>query len=243
MNPEGKVAFVTGGSSGLGAAVVESLLAFGSKVMVMDIQEPQPEVSCAYFKGDITQEEDVSNAVQETIRLFGAIHINVNCAGIAPAKKILGKHGLHDLATFKKTIDINLSGSFLSMAFCAEQMQKNLEEEKGVIIHTASAAAFEGQIGQTAYAASKGAIASMILPAARELASHGIRVNAIAPGVFQTPLFNNLPPQAVESLGKLVPFPSRLGKPSEFASFVLHIISNQMLNGAVLRIDGALRMN
>lgn len=244
MNLSQKVAVVSGGSSGLGEAVVHSFINLGCKVAILDIQAPKKEHNNQlYIKTDIRSEEAVARAIELTETTFGGIHYNVNCAGIAPAKKLLGKKGLHDLDSFSRTIAINLTGSFNVLKACAQSMAKNDLEENGVIINTASAAAYEGQIGQVAYAASKGGIVSMILPLARELAFHHIRVNAIAPGLFKTPLFDGLPPDAISSLEKQVPFPSRLGMPKEFADLVISIINNKMINGTVLRLDGALRMN
>jgi 3-hydroxyacyl-CoA dehydrogenase / 3-hydroxy-2-methylbutyryl-CoA dehydrogenase len=244
MNLSEKVGLVSGGSSGLGAAVVEMLLTQGCKIAILDIQSPKTtDSSIHYIKTDIRNEEEVQSAVNEVFSKFGAIHFNINCAGIATAKKVLGRKGLHDLASFSNTIAVNLVGTFNVLKACAEKMASNAISENGIIINTASAAAYEGQIGQAAYAASKGGIVSMTLPLAREMAQHKIRVNAIAPGLFKTPLFDGLPPEAIASLEKQVPFPARLGMPAEFAQLVLSIIENKMINGSVLRIDGALRMN
>jgi NAD(P)-dependent dehydrogenase (short-subunit alcohol dehydrogenase family) len=244
MNLSKKIGLVSGGSSGLGAAVVELLLSKGCKVAVLDIQNPKISNESLFFiQTDIRNESAVQNAVDQVVQKFGSIHLNINCAGIATAKKVLGRKGVHDLDSFTNTIAVNLIGTFNVLKACAAKMALNNMYENGIIINTASAAAYEGQIGQAAYAASKGGIVSMTLPIAREFASLKIRVNAIAPGLFKTPLFDGLPPDAIASLEKQVPFPSRLGHPEEFAQLVLNIIENKMINGTVLRIDGALRMN
>ncbi|SOE19805.1 NAD(P)-dependent dehydrogenase, short-chain alcohol dehydrogenase family [Spirosomataceae bacterium TFI 002] len=244
MNLSEKIGLVSGGSSGLGAAVVEMLLSKGCKVAILDIQAPRKSSdSVLYIETDIRNEVAVVKAIEQVIEKYGNIHFNINCAGIATAKKVLGRKGIHDLESFANTIAINLSGTFNVLKACADKMSQNDLDENGVIINTASAAAYEGQIGQAAYAASKGGIVAMTLPIAREFSTHKIRVNAIAPGLFKTPLFDGLPPEAIASLEKQVPFPSRLGEPKEFAQLVLSIIENKMINGTVLRIDGALRMN
>jgi NAD(P)-dependent dehydrogenase (short-subunit alcohol dehydrogenase family) len=198
-----------------------------------------------FVKTDVTDEHSVKNAVDTALKTFGGVQIAVQCAGIAIAEKLLGKNGPHGLASFSKVIGVNLVGTFNVIRLAAEAMarnQPNAVGERGVIVSTASIAAFEGQIGQVAYSASKGGVAAMTLPLARELARSGIRVMAVAPGIFDTPLLAGLPEPARVSLGEQVPFPSRLGKPAEFAALVRHIIENEMLNGEVIRLDGALRM-
>lgn len=198
-----------------------------------------------FAKTDVTDEAAVQGAIYKTMEAFGTINIAINCAGCTTPMKVLSKKGPMPLATFNRTIQINLVGTFNVIRLVVEQMVKNAPDadgEKGVIINTASVAAFDGQIGQADYSASKGGIVAMTLPIARECADYGIRVMTIAPGLFDTPLLHNLPEAARESLGKMVPFPQRLGKPAEFASLVRHIIENRMLNGEVIRLDGAIRM-
>lgn len=243
MNLENKHIVVSGGSSGLGLAVVNLCLNKGCKVSILDLEQAKGQKDVCFQKVDVRSENEVRSAIKLVVAKNGPIHINVNCAGVATASKLIGRKGLHTLDLFQKVIDINLVGTFNMIRCCAEQMVKNPESEKGVIINTSSAAATEGQIGQAAYAASKGGINSMTLPLAREMATMGIRVNAIAPGLFHTPLFEGLKPEAIDSLASQVPFPKRLGKPSEFAHLVVSIIENEMINGSVIRLDGALRMN
>ncbi len=256
MDFNNKTALVTGGASGLGEATVRRLAAAGCNVWIADIQQEKGKKlakqlgSKAGFRmTDVTSEQEVQAAIDETLVTFGGLHITVNCAGIVAGSKTIGKtggvYGPHSLDLFSKVIGINLIGTFNVMRLAAFAMQSNVpdeEGERGVIINTSSVAAFEGQIGQVAYAASKGAIASMTLPAARDLASSGIRVVSIAPGLFETPLLQNLPEEVKLSLGQQVPFPSRLGKPGEYADLVAAIIGNPMLNGEVIRLDGAIRM-
>lgn len=199
-----------------------------------------------FIQTDTTDEDDVKAAIETGQEHFGAIHGLVNCAGIGPAERVLGRQGIHRLASFSKTIQVNLIGCFNMLRLTAPVMAKNEageSGERGVIINTASIAAFDGQIGQAAYAASKGGIVAMTLPIARELARFGIRVLTIAPGIFETPMLENLPPEVKTSLGEQVPFPSRLGRPAEFASLVKQMIENQMLNGEVVRLDGSIRMS
>lgn len=201
--------------------------------------------SALFVKTDITKEEEVITALDLGTAKFGAIHGLINCAGLGPAMRILGKNGVHDLAFFQKIIQVNLIGSFNTLRLAADRMQHNTpgdEGERGVIINTASVAAFEGQIGQAAYSASKGGIVAMTLPIARELARTGIRVMAIAPGIFETPLLAAYTQEVRDSLGAQIPFPPRLGKPAEYARLVKHILENPMLNGEVIRLDGAIRM-
>ncbi|WP_202368119.1 SDR family NAD(P)-dependent oxidoreductase [Pseudomonas sp. MWU318] len=250
MQIENKVFIVTGGASGLGAATAELLVNAGAKVMLVDMNAEavaaQAQRLGAYsVVADISNEVAAEAAVQATLKAFGSLNGLVNCAGIVRGEKILGKNGPHALSSFAQVINVNLIGSFnmlrLAAAAIAES-EANADGERGVIINTASVAAFDGQIGQAAYSASKGAIASLTLPAARELARFGIRVMTIAPGIFETPMMAGMTPEVRESLAAGVPFPPRLGKPAEYAALVRHIIENSMLNGEVIRLDGALRM-
>lgn len=252
MNIENKVFIITGGASGLGRATAEALLSKGGKVCLIDIKTEEgndlasekPE-SVLFQKADVRSEEEVQKAVNETLKKFGQIDGLVNCAGIGPPKRVVGKEGPHPLDFFKNVVDINLTGTFNCIRLAVNEIQHNKpgeSGERGVVINTASVAAFDGQIGQAAYSASKGGIVSMTLPIAREFARMGVRVNTIAPGIFETPLLAGLSPEVQESLGQQVPFPSRLGKPSEYARLALHIIENQMLNGETIRLDGAIRM-
>jgi NAD(P)-dependent dehydrogenase (short-subunit alcohol dehydrogenase family) len=244
--------FVTGAASGLGLATAEMVIAQGGQVLLVDINaeagalaENKLGPKAKFVATDVSDEASVKNALAEGLKHFGRFDGVVNCAGIGPAERVLGRNGIHSLASFSKVIQINLIGAFNVIRLLAEHMQCNPageSGERGVIINTASVAAFEGQIGQTAYAASKGGIVAMTLPLAREFARVGIRVMTIAPGIFETPLLANLPEEARVSLGQQVPFPSRLGQASEFAALVQHIIENQMLNGTVIRLDGAIRM-
>jgi NAD(P)-dependent dehydrogenase (short-subunit alcohol dehydrogenase family) len=252
MNVSGSTVLVSGGSSGLGGACVLLLAESGANVVIADVNQQAGEKAAAesgprvrFVKTDVTDEASVKNAVDTAVKTFGALHISVQCAGIAVAEKLLGKTGPHSLASFSKVITVNLIGTFNVIRLAAEAMlrnEPNAAGERGVIVSTASIAAFEGQIGQVAYAASKGGVAAMTLPVARELARSGIRVMAVAPGIFDTPLLAGLPEPARVSLGQQVPFPSRLGRPPEFAALVRHIIENEMLNGEVIRLDGAMRM-
>ncbi|SEK81730.1 NAD(P)-dependent dehydrogenase, short-chain alcohol dehydrogenase family [Pseudomonas sp. NFIX51] len=250
MHIENKVFLVSGGASGLGAATAQMLVKAGAQVMLVDlnveaVQAQAQLLGCRSTVADITDEAAAEAAVQATLKAFGGLHGLVNCAGIVRGEKILGKHGPHALASFSQVINVNLIGSFNLMRLAAAAIaegEPNADGERGVIINTASAAAFDGQIGQAAYAASKGAIASLTLPAARELARFGIRVMTIAPGIFETPMMAGMSDEVRASLAAGVPFPPRLGKPDEYAALVGHIISNSMLNGEVIRLDGALRM-
>ncbi|AZD29693.1 SDR family NAD(P)-dependent oxidoreductase [Pseudomonas chlororaphis] len=250
MHIENKVFLVSGGASGLGAATAQMLVKAGAQVMLVDlnaeaVQAQAQQLGCRSTVADITDEAAAEAAVQATLKAFGSLHGLVNCAGIVRGEKILGKHGPHALASFSQVINVNLIGSFNLMRLAAAAIadsEPNADGERGVIINTASAAAFDGQIGQAAYAASKGAIASLTLPAARELARFGIRVMTIAPGIFETPMMAGMSDEVRASLAAGVPFPPRLGKPEEYAALVGHIISNSMLNGEVIRLDGALRM-
>ena len=243
MQIEGKTFLVAGGGSGLGAATVGMLAASGARVVVADLKGEAPEGG-RFVETDVTDEDSVRAAVEEALEA-GELRGAVNCAGVASAEKVLGREGPHALDSFAQVVQINLVGTFNVIRLAAEAMAQNdpLENgERGVIVNTASVAAFDGQIGQVAYAASKGGVVSLTLPVARELANHGIRVMTIAPGIFDTPMMAGLPEAARESLGKQVPFPSRLGEPEEYAALVKHIIENGMLNGEVIRLDGAIRM-
>jgi NAD(P)-dependent dehydrogenase (short-subunit alcohol dehydrogenase family) len=252
MNIQGKSALVTGGASGLGAATVRMLAERGAKVLIVDVNEKSGQElaqelgsAVAFIKTDVTNPGHVRAAVAEATGKFGGLHILVTTAGIGVAEKLLGKNGLHDLDKFVRVLQVNLIGTFDVIRHAAELMSRNQPDEdggRGVIITTASVAAYEGQIGQAAYSASKGGIVGMTLPLARELARHGIRVVTIAPGIFLTPLLGTLPEAALASLGEQVPFPKRLGQPAEYAALAGHIIENNMINGETIRIDGAIRM-
>lgn len=251
MQLTGKTFLITGGSSGLGAAVVREFAAHGANAVILDINEPREAASgdaaarVRFAKTDVSNADQVQAAVDLAVREFGALDGAVNCAGIATAERIIGREGPQPLDHFAKVITVNLIGSFNVMRLAAAQMLKQDAapgQDRGVIISTASVAAYDGQIGQASYAASKGGIVGLTLPAAREFAQHQIRVVSIAPGIFDTPLLAGLPEAARESLGKQVPFPSRLGDPAEYAFLARHIVENQMLNGEVIRLDGAIRM-
>ncbi len=252
MDVSDKTFLISGGASGLGAACARTLVGVGGKVLIADLNRDTGERLAAalgqqarFQQTDVTDEASVRAAVQAAMDRFGALSGAIQCAGIAVAERLLGKSGPHPLAAFSKVIQVNLIGTFNVLRLAAEAIARNEPTpsgERGVIINTASVAAFEGQIGQAAYAASKGGVVSLTLPAARELARHGIRVVAVAPGIFDTPLLAGLPEPARQSLGQQVPFPSRLGRPEEFAALVRHIVENEMLNGTVIRLDGALRM-
>jgi NAD(P)-dependent dehydrogenase (short-subunit alcohol dehydrogenase family) len=243
---------VTGGSSGLGAACVRTLAGGGGNVIVADLNRAGGEALAAelgpkvrFVATDVTDEASTQNAINAATTSFRGLHGLINCAGIGLADKVLGKSGPHALAAFNKVIQINLVGTFNATRLAAAVMSQaspSAAGERGVIVNTASVAAFDGQIGQAAYSASKGGIVGMTLPIARELARYGIRVMTIAPGIFDTPLLAGLPEPARISLGQQVPFPSRLGRPDEFAALVRHIVENEMLNGEVIRLDGAMRM-
>ncbi|MCD8540960.1 MAG: 3-hydroxyacyl-CoA dehydrogenase [Leadbetterella sp.] len=252
MQIQGNTFFISGGASGLGEATARMIVENGGNAVIADLNTTAGETleselgsSVLFVKTDITNEEEVTEALTRGTARFGTFHGLVNCAGLGPARRILGKNGVHDLAFFQKIIQVNLVGSFNTLRLAADKMQHNPpneEGERGVIINTASVAAFEGQIGQVAYSASKGGIVAMTLPVARELARTGIRVMAIAPGIFETPLLAAYTQEVRDSLGAQVPFPPRLGKPSEYARLVKHILENPMLNGEVIRLDGAIRM-
>lgn len=250
MHIKGTAAIVTGGASGLGGAAAERLAAAGAKVTIFDLNSELGEAHAKaigghFVKVDVTDEDGVEQALESAERLDGKARILVNCAGLGPPGKAIGRDGKAlPLRDFARTININLIGSFNVLSKFAARLHaaESVEEERGVIINTASVAAFDGQIGQAAYSASKGGIVGMTLPLAREFARYGIRVMTIAPGIFLTPLLMSLPEEAQKSLGKQVPFPSRLGHPSEFAQMVESIIANPMLNGETIRLDGAIRM-
>lgn len=252
MNLSDKVAIVTGGASGLGLATVEAFIAKGAKVVIFDLNSEQIDVAVARLgdnaRGlvvDVTSETDVHAAIQQVLALFGNIHICVNCAGIGSASRTVGKNGAMPLAVFSKVIQVNLIGTFNVTRLAAEAMQHNAgsaDGERGVVINTASVAAFDGQIGQVAYSASKGAVVGMTLPLARDLAVLGVRVNTIAPGIFNTPLMNASPDSVKLPLIEMTQFPKRLGYPSEYAQLAVHIVENTFMNGETIRLDGAIRM-
>jgi NAD(P)-dependent dehydrogenase (short-subunit alcohol dehydrogenase family) len=246
------VALVTGGASGLGLATVRAFLDAGGKAMILDRPgSPGEQVAgelgarAGFAPADVTSEAEVAAAVAKTVERFGTVHVAVNCAGVGAAMKTVGKDGPMPLAIFTKVIEINLIGTFNVTRLAAAQMAKNKpndEGERGVVVNTASAAAFDGQIGQAAYSASKGGVVGMTLPIARDLASLGIRCVTIAPGTFDTPMLAMLPEPARQALAAQIPFPPRLGRPSEFAALACHIVENPVLNGETIRLDGALRM-
>ena len=252
MHIEHSVFLISGGASGLGLATARELVGQGGKVVLLDINEQAGQQAVAelgdaarFVRADITREEEGRTAVAQALEEFGALHGLVNCAGVAPAEKVLGRNGAHGLDSFRRTVEINLVGSFNLLRLAAEAMAQNTPNaggERGVIINTASVAAFDGQMGQAAYAASKGGVAAPTLPAARDLARFGIRVMCVAPGVFETPMMAGMPQEVRDSLAANVPFPPRLGRPDEYAALVRHIVENPMLNGEVIRLDGALRM-
>ncbi len=246
MNFDNQVALITGGASGMGKACAQYLKQRGMKIVVWDKQEQGDTEADLFLSCDVSSEESITQAMKQTIEKIGAPRVCINCAGIAPAKRIVGREGPMPLAAFKQVIDINLIGTFNVMRVAAHAMStleiESKSQERGVIINTASIAAFEGQIGQAAYSASKGGVVAMTLPAARELAQFAIRVNTVAPGLIATPLLLNMPQEVQDKLAEEAVFPKRLGKPEEFASLVGHIIENTMLNGEVIRLDGALRM-
>ncbi len=250
MNIEGQAAVVTGGGSGLGAATARALAAAGARVALLDVRIDEARALADTLGGvavrcDVTDPQGAADALAEARRAHGPARVLVNCAGIGVARRILGREGPQPLEDFARVVQVNLIGSFNMLRLAAAEMAalEPLEEgERGVVLSTASVAAYEGQVGQAAYAASKGGIVSMVLPAARELAQFGIRVLAIAPGLFLTPMMRNLPDEVQASLGASIPFPKRLGKPEEFAALSLHCIANTALNGEVIRLDGALRL-
>ena len=249
MQIAGKVFIVTGGASGLGEGTARMLAAHGGKVVIADMQADKGEavakdIGGVFVKCDVSQEVDGQAVLAKAVSLGKLLGL-VNCAGIAPAEKTVGKNGAHALATFSKTITVNLIGSFNMIRLAAEAMAKNEPEstgERGCMISTASVAAFDGQIGQAAYSASKGGVVGMTLPIARDLARSGIRNMTIAPGIFGTPMLFGMPKEVQDALAASVPFPSRLGTPEDYAKLAKHIFENDMLNGEVIRLDGAIRM-
>ncbi|HEX8956389.1 MAG TPA: 3-hydroxyacyl-CoA dehydrogenase [Burkholderiaceae bacterium] len=249
MQIQNNVFIITGGASGLGAATAQLLTEHGAKVVLADVQVEAGEKLAAELKGkfvkcDVTSEAD-GKAVVEAAVAMGRLRGLINCAGVAPAMKTVGKDGAHPLELFQKTVNINLVGTFNMARLAADAMAKTEageSGERGVIINTASVAAFDGQIGQAAYASSKAAVVGLTLPMARDLSRNGIRVMTIAPGIFETPMLLGMPAEVQDALGKMVPFPSRLGKPAEYAQLAKTIIENQMLNGETIRLDGAIRM-
>ncbi|MBL8419288.1 MAG: SDR family NAD(P)-dependent oxidoreductase [Dechloromonas sp.] len=252
MEIAGKVFLVTGAGSGLGAATARALAAAGAKVVLADVNREAGDslavelgANACFVATDVADEASAVNAINMAISTFGGLQGLINCAGVAPAEKVVGRDGPHKLETFARTIGINLIGTFNMIRLAAEAMMKGEPDaggERGVIVNTASVAAFEGQLGQAAYAASKGGIVALTLPVARELARSGIRCVTIAPGIMETPMLLGMAPEVQESLGRMVPFPSRMGRPAEFAALVRHIAENSYLNGEVIRLDGAIRM-
>jgi len=245
-------AIVTGGASGLGEACVRELAKRQSRVVIFDFDQKRGEKIASelgdaviFCKTDVTDGSAVQGSIDKAMEVFGAIHVAINCAGVGTPAKVIGKEGPISMESFNRVVQINLMGTMNVIRLAAEKMLSNTpnnDGEKGVVINTASTAAFEGQIGQAAYSASKAAVVGMTLPIAREFADYGIRVVTIAPGLFDTPLLAGLPENVRESLGKMAPFPKRLGKPIEFARLAVNIIENPMINGAVIRLDGAIRM-
>lgn len=252
MKIDERVFIVTGGASGLGEATVRRLVDQGARAVVADMNEEAGgklahELSGAvhFVRCDVTREADAQHAVDAARETFGAVHGLVNCAGVGTPEKTLGKEGPHDLDRFNKVVQINLVGTFNMIRLAAQAMTENEpdgEGERGVVVNTASVAAYDGQIGQAAYAASKAGVVGMTLPIAREFARHGVRVMTIAPGLFETPMLLGLPQEVQDSLGASVPFPPRLGRPAEYAQLVEAIVGNTMLNGETIRLDGAIRM-
>lgn len=252
MEIPGKAFIVTGAASGLGAAVAGGLVAAGGSVVLADLQEDAGNtlasklgLKARFVRCDVTDAASAEGALAEAVSVFGGLHGLVNCAGIAPAEKVVGRDGPHRLASFQQVINVNLVGTFNMIRLAAAAMVQGEPDaggERGVIVNTASIAAFEGQVGQAAYAASKGGIVALTLPVARELARSGIRVVTIAPGTMETPMMTAMPPEVQASLAATVPFPQRLGRPAEFAALVRHIVENAYINGEVIRLDGALRM-
>lgn len=253
MNIQGKVIVITGGASGLGAATATHLVEHGAKVILVDMNQEQGQAlqqklgsQSEFVQLDVTDEQTVEAFFAHVESTYGQLNGLINCAGIAPSAKVLGRNGIHELAMFQKVLNINVNGTFNMLRHAAALIAKYElqagEEERGVIVNTASVAAYDGQIGQTAYAASKGAVVAMTLPLARELAREAIRVMTIAPGIMETPMLKGMPQNVQDALGQMVPFPPRLAKPQEFAQLVGHIFENSYLNGEVIRLDGAIRM-
>ena len=253
MNITDKVAVITGAASGLGQATAEAIIAKGGKVMILDRDDKRgPEVAAelganaAFVQTDVTDEDSVKAAIDATVEKFGAIHVCVNCAGVGSAMKTVGRENKpHDLGVFNMVVKINLIGTFNVARLAAAAMAENEpgeDNERGLIVNTASVAAFDGQVGQVAYAATKGGVVGMTLPIARDLMNEGIRVNTILPGIFETPLMNAAPPQVKEALAASVPFPKRLGNPEEYAKLAMCMIETGYFNGEDVRLDGAIRM-
>lgn len=250
MKLQGNTFLVTGGGSGLGAATARLFREAGANIVILDINEDAGhqvalEIGATFVRTDVSDESSVQQAVQTALDMYGSLHGAVNCAGLGIASKVLSSRGPHDLTQFTRVIQVNLIGTFNVIRLAAAAMIHSApiaDGERGVFINTASVAAFDGQIGQAAYSASKGGIVSMTLPIARELAQHGIRVVSIAPGIFDTPMLGALSEEVRKSLGAQVPFPQRLGHPDEYAALARHIVENPMLNGEVIRLDGAIRM-
>ncbi|HJU21554.1 MAG TPA: 3-hydroxyacyl-CoA dehydrogenase [Casimicrobiaceae bacterium] len=252
MDFSGTAFLVTGGASGLGAATTRMAVEAGARVAIADLNDAAGDAlarelgkAATFVHCDVTVAVDGERAVKAALDAFGALHVLVNCAGIVHGEKVVGRDGVHSLASFARAVNINLVGTFNMIRLAATAMSRNAPNgggERGVIVNTASVAAFDGQIGQAAYSASKAGVVGMTLPIARELARSGIRVMTIAPGIFETPMMASLAPDVQEALGKMVPFPPRLGKPEEFASLVREIVRNPMLNGEAIRLDGAIRM-
>lgn len=248
MQIQDNVFIITGGASGLGEATARMITANGGKVVIADVQveagqKLAAELNATFVKCDVTQEAD-GQAVVAAATAAGTLRGLINCAGVAPAVKTVGKDGAHPLELFQRVVNINLIGTFNMARLAAEAMSKTeaIQEERGIIINTASVAAYDGQIGQAAYASSKAAVVGLTLPMARDLSRNGIRVMTIAPGIFETPMLLGMPQEVQDALGKMVPFPSRLGKPNEYAQLAKSIIENMMLNGETIRLDGAIRM-
>ncbi|MCB1960164.1 MAG: SDR family NAD(P)-dependent oxidoreductase [Rhodocyclaceae bacterium] len=252
MDLKGSVFVVTGGGSGLGAATARMVVGAQGRVVLADVNVDAGEALAAelgakavFVRTDVTQEASARAVIAAAVQAFGAVHGLVNCAGVAPAEKVLGRDGPHGLESFARVVSINLVGSFNMLRLAVAAMAgnaPNAQGERGVVVNTASVAAFDGQVGQAAYAASKGGVVAMTLPLARELARSGIRVMAIAPGIMETPMLMGMPDEVQAALGAMVPFPSRMGRPAEYAALVRHIVENAYLNGEVIRLDGAIRM-
>lgn len=254
MQIKDHIAFITGGASGLGAATAKKIVSNGGKAVLLDLNEKLGaslvdelgSENAVFAKTDVSSESEVQAAVDLAMKTFGAIHFSINCAGIGVGIKTVSKEGAHPLSAFEKVIKVNLIGTFNALRLCAEKMQLNEandQGERGVIINTASVAAFDGQVGQVAYSASKGGVVGMTLPIARDMARAGIRCVTIAPGLFRTPMMTVAPEEFIEALESQVPFPPRLGLPKEYAQMAQSIIENPMLNGETIRLDGAIRMS
>jgi NAD(P)-dependent dehydrogenase (short-subunit alcohol dehydrogenase family) len=251
MQLKGSVFLVTGGGSGLGAATVRMAIENGARAVIADVQDASANLAkelganARFIRTDVTAEADGKAAVELAVKEFGGLNVLINCAGIAIGEKTIGKTGPHALASFTRVVTVNLIGTFNMIRLAAEAMAKgqpNASGERGVIVNTASVAAYDGQIGQAAYSASKGGVVGMTLPIARDLSRDGIRVVTIAPGIFETPMLLGMPKDVQDALGKMVPFPSRLGRAPEYAALARHIVENEMLNGETIRLDGAIRM-